>query len=156
MPSIFCARRVAIRSFGSRELGVDEELDRVVARLAVNVDRARIVRRAVVVEKVVVGEPAARVGDRNQLARARMIQADRALAFLVQHALDTGQAAQQLRDFAHEFRSRHVDMRDLVIGDGKGIGRAGDRAVRGPAPRARGASRPGAAPGSRESDSRPR
>ena len=47
-----------MRSLGSAELRVDEQLHRVVAGLAVDVDGAREVRRAVVVEEVVVGEPA--------------------------------------------------------------------------------------------------
>src|SRR5690606_41301572 len=56
------------------ELRIHEELDRVVAGLAMDVDGAREVGRAVVVEPVVVGEPPVRPRDGHELARARMVE----------------------------------------------------------------------------------
>ena len=50
---------------------IEEQLDRVVARLAMDVDRARVVRRARVVQPVVVREPGVGSGDRDRGRPAR-------------------------------------------------------------------------------------
>ena len=50
----------------------------------------------------------------------------RALAVLVEHPLDAGQrCAAASRDLADRVRVAHVDVRDLMIGHGEGVGGAG-------------------------------
>ena len=49
--------RLPIASFGDRDRRIEEELDRVVAGLAMDLDGAREVGRALVVVPIVVGEP---------------------------------------------------------------------------------------------------
>src|SRR5262249_11097851 len=61
------------------DLRIDEELDRVIAGLPVNIDGARILRRAIVVEPVIVREPAIWPRDQDELTGARMVEAGRAL-----------------------------------------------------------------------------
>src|SRR4051812_30133332 len=70
-----------------RDLRIDEELDGVVPRLAMDVDGARVVRRERVVVPEVVREPAVRARDRHELARAPVVEARLALAVLVEDAL---------------------------------------------------------------------
>ena len=105
---------------GERQLRIEEQLHRVVARLAVDVHGAREVGRARLVEKVVVGEPAVGARDRHQLARARMVQPALALAGLVEHPLHAGQRLDQRFDLGHQRGFSDVDVRDLVIGHGEG------------------------------------
>jgi hypothetical protein len=78
----------ADREVRDAERRVDEQLDRVVAGLAVDVDRAGEVRGAVVIQPVVVAEPAIRQRDRHQLAGTGMVETERALALLIQDLLD--------------------------------------------------------------------
>ena len=70
--------------------GIEKQLHRVVARLAVDIDATREVRRARIIEPVVVGEPRVFTGQRHEVAGPRMIQADRRLPSLAQHPGDTG------------------------------------------------------------------
>ena len=70
---------------------VEEELGRVVAGLAVDVDAAGELGRAIVVEPVVVGEPGAGLGDDDELARALVVEAVAGLRLAVEHLVDAGQ-----------------------------------------------------------------
>ena len=54
----------ADRELGRADRGIEEQLDRVVAGLAMDLDQAREVRRAAIVEPVVIGEPGVRLGER--------------------------------------------------------------------------------------------
>ena len=61
-------------SASAGQSGIEEQLGRVVAGLAVDVDGAGEVGGAGVVEPVVVREPRIRLGDRDELARARVVE----------------------------------------------------------------------------------
>ena len=61
----------ADRELRTTDRRIEEQLDRIVAGLAMDLDRAGEVRRAGVVEPVVVGEPGVRLRERDELARAR-------------------------------------------------------------------------------------
>ena len=74
-----CGQREAGARLGERSSG-SKSNSRVVAGLAVDLDAAGEVGRAVVVEPVVVGEPRARLGDRDELTGARVVEAVRAPA----------------------------------------------------------------------------
>ena len=102
------------------EAWVDEQLDRVIARLAMDVDGAGEIGRARVVQPVVVGKPAVAARDRDQLARARMVEPEGALAVLVQHLLDPLDAFQQRLDLGDARAVLDVDVGDLVIGEREG------------------------------------
>jgi hypothetical protein len=52
-----------LRAFDPR---IDEQLDRVISRLAVNIDAAGEIRRAVIIEPVVIAEPTAALSDQNE------------------------------------------------------------------------------------------
>src|SRR5258707_621975 len=68
-----------------RELRIEEELAGVVARLAVDVDGAREVGLGRRVGPVVVREPRIALGQRDELARARVVEAELALSLAVEH-----------------------------------------------------------------------
>ena len=77
----------------------------------------REVRRALVVEPVVVGEPAVGLGQRDELAGALVIEPRVALRVGVEQRRDAGQRGQQLTDLGHVGRITDVDVRDLMVGD---------------------------------------
>ena len=79
-PSFFCSSRRMARPCGQSELRVEEELARVVAGLAVDVDGPGEVGGLAVVEPVGIGEPGVGLGQGDELARPRMIEADLARA----------------------------------------------------------------------------
>ena len=70
----------AHRELGKADRRIEEQLDRVVAGLAMDLDQAGKIRGAAVVEPIVIGEPGVRPRDGDELARARMIQCDGSLA----------------------------------------------------------------------------
>src|SRR5207302_599973 len=57
--------------------------------------------------------------DRDQLARARVVEPDRVLALLVQELLDAGERLESHPRPTEILGIAHVDMRDLVIRDGE-------------------------------------
>ena len=99
--------------------GVEEELGRVVAGLAVDLDRAREVGRSLVVEPVVVGEPGVRLGDGDELARPRVVEAGRALSLVVQDEVDAGQLPEQVAHRRQKLGLADVDVGHLVVGHGE-------------------------------------
>ena len=54
-----------------------------------------------------------------------MVEPRGALAVLVEHALDAGQALQEALDLRHPLRPPHVDVGDLVVRHREGLGGAG-------------------------------
>src|SRR4051812_27216735 len=78
----------AERELRKADRRIEEELDRVVAGLAVDLDRAREVGSAGFVKPVIIAEPGVRACERDELARARVVEAPRAFARIVQHVLD--------------------------------------------------------------------
>src|SRR5690606_2016211 len=110
---------------GKREGGVDEELGGVVAGLGVDVDGAGVVGGIGVVEPPVVGEPAIGLAEGDELSTAGMVEADGALAFVVQDEVDAGDALQEGSDFGYALGVADVDVGDLVVGNGKGFAASG-------------------------------
>ena len=100
---------------------IDEKLDGVVAGLAVDIDGARVVGGALVVEPEIIAEPAVGLRDRHQLAGARMIEPGDALSLLVEHQLDAVQPAQEFRDRRNAFGRADIDVRELMVGDREGL-----------------------------------
>src|SRR5687768_2241451 len=59
--------------FRGLQVRVDKQLDRIVTRLAVNIDATREIRREPIVEPVIVSEPGVLRRDRDQVPRTFMI-----------------------------------------------------------------------------------
>ena len=105
--------------------GIEEQLHRVVAGLAMDIDRAREVRRAPIVQPEVVREPRLGLGDRDQIAGPRVADVMRALAGAVEHRLDAGSPFDDGADRVGLRRVVDVHVRDLVIGHRERGARAG-------------------------------
>ena len=141
MPSGFARETRGDAKLGKAQRGIEKQLDRVITRLAMDVHGARKIRRARLVEEVVPGEPAVGARDRNELAGARVIEADL-------HACRPRRARARRRaalaaapsPLQPSPVSRHVDVRDLMIGDGERLARRRRRAAPARAPRGREAS----------------
>ena len=92
-----------------------EQLARVVAGLAVDVDGTGVVGGLGVVEPEVVGEPAAALGDEGEVAGTGVVE--------VQDVVDAVEGAAGGLDFGGPLRRRargEVDVGGLVVGDGEG------------------------------------
>ncbi len=101
-------------------VGVHEELGGVVARLAVDLDLAAEVRRVLVVEPVVVGEPGVALGQDDEFAGALVGEpgGSESLAFEhLAHTLERGDRLARGRDIG---RVLYIHVRDLVVGDREG------------------------------------
>ena len=101
-------------------VGVHEQLGGVVARLAVDLDLAAEVRRVLVVEPVVVGEPGVALGQHDELAGALVRQPGRGQRLALEHlahAVERGDRLARGRDVG---RVLYIHVRDLVVGDREG------------------------------------
>ncbi len=90
-----------------------------------DVHRPRKIRRARVVEPVIIGEPRVFRGDGNQIARARMVNAGGGFFRVAQEFFHAGSFFQNV---AHGFFQRsivQINVRDLMIGHGENLARAG-------------------------------
>src|SRR5690606_36660903 len=101
------------------KLRVEEELERIVARLAVDLDRARKVGRAAIVEPIDVVEPSLGRGDADELARPRIVEPVASFAVVVEDEVDTVHALEKPADGIDVLRVPHVDVRELMVGDGE-------------------------------------
>jgi hypothetical protein len=119
-PDLLARQRHAGLQLGQRVGGVEEQLRRVVAGLAVDLDGPGVVGRPRVVEPVVVGEPGVGLGDRDQLAGALVVEARRPLAVLVQHLRDPVQGLEVGAHRRDVGGVADVDVGDLVVGHGEG------------------------------------
>ena len=90
-----------------------------------DIDGAREVRRHLIVEPVVVGEPAIAGGERHQLPRARVIEPMRPLPLVVEHGRDSRQSFEQRLHLGHPLAAPHVDVGHLVVRHAEGLGRPG-------------------------------
>ena len=118
-PSFFFASFPADLERRKADGGIDQQLRRVISRLAVDVDGPREVGRAIVIEPVVVGEPGAWFGDDNEIAAAIVRDSIRNLLRPVEHPLDSRRL---LEECAHGRRLRRVidvDVRNLMVGHRK-------------------------------------
>jgi hypothetical protein len=73
---LFAEQKPGDAQLGPAQLGIEEKLGGIVAGLAVDIDGAREVGRDGVVEPVIIGEPTARLGDGDEIARAGVSQAE--------------------------------------------------------------------------------
>ena len=135
------------RPFGHEQLRVEEQLARVVARLAVDVHGAGVIGGRAVVEPERVREPGvglatARPARRPARGRDRSRRAPRR-----RDAGHARQAGEQRRGPAARRRVADVDVGDLMVADREGPARRTSRAARRTARGGRSAGRPAAAPG---------
>ncbi len=117
---LFSQQEAGDAQLGPAQLRIEEKLGGIVAGLAMDIDGAREVGRHGVVEPVVIGEPTARFGDGDQIARARMAQAQLFLCGGVEDALDAGFGFNGGAHFVLDGGIVEINMRDLVIGHGEG------------------------------------
>ncbi len=98
----------------------EEKLARIVARLVVDIDMARVVRRLARVLPPGIGEPAARLGHEQEVAGARMTHAARGLLLRAQHACHAIERPQHLGDTRQRGGVETGDHRDLMVRQGVG------------------------------------
>jgi hypothetical protein len=79
----------------------------------------REIWRAIIIQPVVVSEPRVAVRDRNKFARTRVIQPDSTLLGSVENPLHSGQAGHDPTCLCNQADFLHVNMSDLMIGDGE-------------------------------------
>ena len=103
----------------------EEQLRRVVARLAVNVHGRREVGCPRVVEPIVVGEPRVGRGHRHELAGTRVVETDSLLPALVEHLGHAAEPLEQRSDVRLVGRVSHVDVSHLMISHREGARSAG-------------------------------
>jgi hypothetical protein len=72
-----------------------------------------------VVQPVIVGEPGAFGGDGDQVARARMVQAEFLFFLRAQDGFDAGLAGEEVARGGFERRVVEIDVGDLVVRDGE-------------------------------------
>src|SRR5207247_10649117 len=86
---------------------------------AMDGDGAREVGRPRVIEPVVVGEPGVALRYRDQISRPLVVETELHLARVVEHPLHAVDRAQDAGHPVAILAALHVDVRDLVIGDGE-------------------------------------
>ena len=84
--------------FGETDGGVEEELDRVVAGFAVDIDSAGEVRGFGVVQPVVVGEPGIGMGQGDDITAARVVESGGLEASVVEDLFYAGGLTTELED----------------------------------------------------------
>lgn len=107
--------------FHQRDFGVQEQFHRVVAGLAMDVHATGEIGRDRVVQPVIVGEPGAFGGDGDQVARARMVQAEFLFFLRAQDGFDAGLAGEEVARGGFERRVVEIDVGDLVVRDGEDL-----------------------------------
>ena len=113
------------RKLRNADRRVEEQLNRVVARFAMDLDRAGVVGRTVVIDPMIVREPAIGVGYRHEFARTRMVEAEGRLAVRVQHLLNPRQFFEQPLHLGDTRGIAHIGMRDLMVCDRESLRRPG-------------------------------
>src|SRR5687767_13436037 len=103
------------------QLGIDEQLSRIVAGLPVDIDGACIVGRTVVIEPEVVAEPVIPLRECDQLSGASMIEPVCALLLCPKHRLDAWHVLQQTADRSNPGWVANIDVSNLMVGDREGI-----------------------------------
>ena len=99
--------------------GSRKRLDRIIPRFAMDLDQTGEIRSAPIVDPVVVCEPRIVARQRDELARASVIDAERALLAPVKYAVNAWQRRNDATDFLDQCRFRNIEMGDLMIGQGK-------------------------------------
>ena len=90
-----------------------------------DLDGAGVVGRTVVIDPMIVREPAIGVRYRRELARTRMVEAEGRLAVCVQHLLNRRQFFEQPLHLGDTRGIAHIDMRDLMVCDRESLRRPG-------------------------------
>src|SRR5262249_55566006 len=86
---LFLQQATGDSQLGEFECRIEEQFHRVVARLAMNVYRARVIRSEPVVQPEIVGEPSLRRGDGHQFSRALVVDSEFRLPLPIEYAFDT-------------------------------------------------------------------
>ena len=89
-----------------------------------DVHGARKIRRAGVVEPIIISEPRIFLRHRNQIARARMVNARCDFLRLAQNLFHAGSFFQNLAHGFFQRRIVQINVRDLMIRHGKNLTRA--------------------------------
>src|SRR5262245_31794232 len=90
-----------------------------------NIDSAREVRSARVIEPVIVREPGVFVGDCNEVPRTNMIEAGLTFLLRSENLFHTRDFFDERPDVIEDGGVVDINVSDLVIGDGKGATGAG-------------------------------
>src|SRR5207253_195423 len=93
---------------------IDEQLARVVARLAMDVHRAGVVRSPAVLVPEAVLEPCVRLRQEHQIAGPRMVEADFPPFLTGEHATDAGKVLEG-KDRIDIATIPNIHMRDLMV-----------------------------------------
>src|SRR5688572_23784136 len=101
---------------------VEKQFYRVVAVLAVDIDAAREIRRFPIILPVVIIEPRVWLRNRHEVTGALVVETSGALAFLIQHARDSFYFFDERFDGSQQFAIVHINVRNLMIGDGESLG----------------------------------
>ena len=120
-PSARLASRVATASLGT-EGRVDEQFDRIVSRLAVDIDRAGKIGRPGVVQPMIPSEPRIVPGHGDEFPGSFVVEAGGAFAVLIEHAFHARQVTQQRVCLRDAGVVAHVNVGDLMVGHGEGDG----------------------------------
>ena len=99
---------------------IDEQFYGIVPGLAVNLDRTRKIRGAVVIHPVIVREPRIGIGDCDEIAGAIVLKPRNVAPATVNELLDTFMVPEKLAHLAQRIRIIYVDVGQLMIGYGKG------------------------------------
>ena len=104
---------------------IEAQLGRVIAGLPVDIDRPGKIGRLRVVKPVVVSEPCVRLCQRDDVAGAIMIEIDGPSLVCGVHLCDPRRFPESLDDHVLHKPLVHVNVRDLMIGNGKCLRSAG-------------------------------
>ncbi len=80
-----------------------------------NLHRSSEVGRSIIFEPIVVSEPASSVRDGDELTGSGVRYAELPLGVIAKNAFDARQGLEKRLDLRHNFRTRNVDVSDLVI-----------------------------------------
>ncbi len=107
--------------FYGRDGWVEEQLDGVVAGLAMDIDATGEIGGELVIEPIIVGKPGVFFGDGDEVAGAGMVEAQGGLLSAVENLGDAGLRFEQGANFFFQRGVVEIYMRDLVVGNSEGF-----------------------------------
>jgi hypothetical protein len=121
-PSFFGQQLAGHDEFRPTPFRVEEQLAGVEAGFMMDRHAAGIIGGDPVVKPEGVSEPGVRLGQKNNLTAAGMIEVDVGPFFLAKHLLHTGEGSQQIPHPGNVLGFAYIDMGQLMIHYGKGSG----------------------------------